>query len=278
MPITVVIYGSLALVVVLAAVPQLGLGLSFQGVVGAAMILLFGFLFVTVSSRLTGEVGSSSNPISGMTIATILLVCLIFFLLGRTGPTAMLTALTVAAVVCIASSNGGTTSQDLKTGYLVGATPSKQQWAILIGAGTSALVIGGTMLMLNNAQTHYTKQGFSHQVVLNVPDDAPKERPGKPYDRDQAKIDDKNPGWKADTNEYRIVHVRAAEYSDLKPGPLTWWTTWATRSTAPTCRSRATPRRWTTATRPRRSSARRSRGCSRPSSRASWAASWSGHW
>ena len=77
-----------------------------------------------------------------MTIATLLLVCLIFFILGRTGPSAMLTALTVAAVVCIASTNGGTTSQDLKTGYLVGATPPKQQWAILIGAVTSALVIG----------------------------------------------------------------------------------------------------------------------------------------
>src|SRR5205085_5728657 len=113
--------------------------------------------FVTVSSRLTGEVGSSSNPISGMTIATLLLVCMIFFVLGRTGPAAMLTALTVAAVVCIASSNGGTTSQDLKTGYLVGATPYKQQWGILIGAVASALIIGLTMLMLNNAQTHYTK-------------------------------------------------------------------------------------------------------------------------
>ena len=78
---------------ILAIVPQLGLGLNFQGLLGAAMILLFGFLFVTVSSRLTGEVGSSSNPISGMTIATLLLVCLIFFILGRTGPTAMLTAL-----------------------------------------------------------------------------------------------------------------------------------------------------------------------------------------
>ena len=123
MPMTVVLFGSLALVLILAVVPQLGLGLNFQGLLGAVMILLFGFLFVTVSSRLTGEVGSSSNPISGMTIATLLLVCLIFFILGRTGPSAMLTALTVAAVVCIASSNGGTTSQDLKTGYLVGATP-----------------------------------------------------------------------------------------------------------------------------------------------------------
>src|SRR5439155_4805718 len=124
-------------VVILAAVPQLGLGLSLEGILGAVMILVFGFLFVTVSSRLTGEVGSSSNPISGMTIATLLLTCLVFVLVDRRDHAAMLTALSVAAVVCIASSNGGTTSQDLKTGYLAGATPEHQQYAILVGSLTS---------------------------------------------------------------------------------------------------------------------------------------------
>ncbi|MCI0700044.1 MAG: oligopeptide transporter, OPT family [Planctomycetia bacterium] len=208
MPMTVVLYGSLGLVLVMALVPQLGLGLSFQGLVGAVMILLFGFLFVTVSSRLTGEVGSSSNPISGMTIATLLLVCLIFLILGRTGPAAMFTALTIASVVCIASSNGGTTSQDLKTGYLVGATPAKQQWGILIGAVTSALVIGVTMLLLNKAAVHYTKQGFVNDVVLTVPEGAPTEQPGRPYDT----------GELADTKEYHVVHVRAGEHERLKPG------------------------------------------------------------
>src|SRR5207253_11202748 len=88
----VVLFGSLALVIILAAVPQLGLGLSLEGVLGAIMILVFGFLFVTVSSRLTGEVGSSSNPISGMTIATLLLTCLIFVLIGYRDTAAMLTA------------------------------------------------------------------------------------------------------------------------------------------------------------------------------------------
>jgi uncharacterized oligopeptide transporter (OPT) family protein len=211
MPMTVVLWGSIGLVFVLAIVPQLGLGLNFQGLLGGIMILLFGFLFVTVSSRLTGEVGSSSNPISGMTIATLLLVCLIFLILGRTGPSAMLTALTVAAVVCIASSNGGTTSQDLKTGFLVGATPSKQQWAILIGAVTSALVIGFTMLKLNEAGVHYTKKGVPANAVLSIPADAPKERPGRPY----------SDGWEGqppDRNEYRVVHVRAGEVSGLDPG------------------------------------------------------------
>ena len=217
MPITVVIYGSLALVLILAAVPQLGLGLNPFGLLGAGLILLFGFLFVTVSSRLTGEVGSSSNPISGMTIATILLVCLIFFILGKTGPDAMLTALTVAAVVCMASSMGGTTSHDLMTGYLVGATPSKQQWAILIGSVLSALVIGFTMLKLNDAGTHYTKQKVPTGVVLDVPADAPTQVPGKPYNRDQEAFtgaDGKpNPGWKTDATAYRVVHVRDGDYA-----------------------------------------------------------------
>jgi uncharacterized oligopeptide transporter (OPT) family protein len=219
MPMTVVLWGSVGLVFILAVVPQLGLGLNFQGLLGAVMILLFGFLFVTVSSRLTGEVGSSSNPISGMTIATLLLVCLIFFILGRTGPAAMLTALTVAAVVCIASSNGGTTSQDLKTGYLVGATPSKQQWSILIGAVTSALVIGLTMLALNKGGTHYTKNGFPTNVVL-VPDAGTTpttEPPGRPYDRDEPPAEGR-PGWTADTKEYRVIHAREGQYEGVPAG------------------------------------------------------------
>ncbi|MBA4062498.1 MAG: oligopeptide transporter, OPT family [Isosphaera sp.] len=217
LPMTVVLWGSLALVLVLAAVPGLGLGLNPFGLLGAGLMLLFGFLFVTVSSRLTGEVGSSSNPISGMTIAALLMVCLIFLVLGRNGPDYWLTALMVAAVVCIAASNGGTTSQDLKTGYLVGATPSKQQWAILIGAVTSALVIGATMLYLNRGGTHYTKKGFPADAVVKVPEGAPAERPGKPYDR-KVEADGTRPGWEADTKEYRVVHVRKDEHDRLKPG------------------------------------------------------------
>lgn len=204
---TVVLVGSLALAGALMFIPSLGLGLSLWGLLGALMILLFGFLFVTVSSRLTGEVGSSSNPISGMTIATLLLTCLIFLLLGRTDRMAMLTALTVSAVVCIASSNGGTTSQDLKTGYLVGATPRKQQLAIVVGAVTSALVIGLTMLALNAAGVHYTNKGLPHRR-LEVPADAPRERVGRPHDE-------------TDQREYAVVHVTGEDhqrYPDVKPG------------------------------------------------------------
>jgi putative OPT family oligopeptide transporter len=126
-----------------------------MNLLGAILIVVFGFLFVTVSSRLTGEIGSSSNPISGMTVATLLFTCLIFLLTGRTGPAFYVTALSVGGIVCIASSNGGTTSQDLKTGFLLGATPKFQQIAILIGAAASALVLGPILLGLNNAATVY---------------------------------------------------------------------------------------------------------------------------
>ncbi|MFI4950295.1 MAG: OPT family oligopeptide transporter, partial [Caulobacterales bacterium] len=126
-----------------------------MNIVGALLIVLFGFMFVTVSSRLTGELGSSSNPISGMTVATLLLTCLIFLLLGWTGPTYYVTALSVGGIVCIAASNGGTTSQDLKTGFLVGATPRSQQLAILVGAFASAVALGPILLALNQAATVY---------------------------------------------------------------------------------------------------------------------------
>ena len=126
-----------------------------MNLLGALLIVVFGFLFVTVSSRLTGEIGSSSNPISGMTVATLLLTCLIFLRSAGPAPTYYVTALSVGAIVCIAASNGGTTSQDLKTGFLVGATPRNQQIAILVGALASALVLGPILLKLNDAATVY---------------------------------------------------------------------------------------------------------------------------
>jgi uncharacterized oligopeptide transporter (OPT) family protein len=126
-----------------------------MNLLGAILIVVTGFLFVTVSSRLTGEIGSSSNPISGMTVATLLLTCLVFLVVGWTGGAYYVTALSVGAVVCIAASNGGTTSQDLKTGFLVGGTPRSQQIAILVGALASALVLGPILLKLNDAATVY---------------------------------------------------------------------------------------------------------------------------
>lgn len=148
----VVIIGCLAIIAVIMAVPQLNLR---GNLLGALLIVVFGFLFVTVSSRLTGEIGSSSNPISGMTVATLLLTCLVFLIVGWTGPHYFVTALSIGGIVCIAASNGGTTSQDLKTGYLVGSTPKFQQIAILFGALASALTLGSVLLFLNDAYTVY---------------------------------------------------------------------------------------------------------------------------
>jgi putative OPT family oligopeptide transporter len=156
-PISMVLIGTVLLVAAIASsslIPTNTIG----RIIGGLMIVVFGFLFVTVSSRITGVIGSSSNPISGMTIATLLLTCLIFVLLGWVGPEYRLVALSIAGIVCIASSNGGTTSQDLKTGFLVGATPWKQQVAILVGALTSAVVMGGTLLLLNEAYTTRTNR------------------------------------------------------------------------------------------------------------------------
>jgi putative OPT family oligopeptide transporter len=159
--IKVVLIGIIALILIIAFANPLYVGGTGIGArIGAALlIIVFGFLFVTVSSRLTGEVGSTSNPISGMTVATLLLTCLIFVVLGWTGSNYFVTALSIGAIVCIASSNGGTTSQDLKTGFLVGATPKSQQIAILVGALGSALLLGPMLLLLNNSSAVYIPVG-----------------------------------------------------------------------------------------------------------------------
>jgi putative OPT family oligopeptide transporter len=204
----VVLFGSLILVVLMAMSPKLGFGLSLDwhralpSLLGAILVVLFGFLFVTVSSRLTGEIGSSSNPISGMTVATLLLTCLIFLMLGKTSKADTLTALTIAGVVCIAASNGGTTAQDLKTGFLVGATPKLQQYGILIGAVTSALVIGATVKLVNDAGTHYTKSADYLPPYVVPPEQlsalTERQHVGRPYAKD-------------DTTEYRVLNVAQGE-------------------------------------------------------------------
>src|SRR6267142_4958859 len=148
----IVIGGVIFLLLVMMVAPQLHLQWNL---LGALLIVAFGFLFVTVSSRLTGEIGSSSNPISGITVATLLLTCLVFLILKWTAPTYFVTALSIGGIVCIAASNGGTTSQDLKTGFLVGATPRYQQIAILVGALVSAVALGPILLAMNQSGTVY---------------------------------------------------------------------------------------------------------------------------
>jgi uncharacterized oligopeptide transporter (OPT) family protein len=156
-----VVVGVVLLILAIMLFPQLGLSVfahPFVSFFGAILIIILGFLFVTVSSRLTGEVGSSSNPISGMTVATLLITCTVFLALGWTAADPyFVTALSIGGIVCIAASNGGTTSQDLKTGFWVGGTPWRQQIAILVGALASALVLGSLLIFLNSSRTYYQK-------------------------------------------------------------------------------------------------------------------------
>jgi putative OPT family oligopeptide transporter len=151
-PISWVAIGSLVLVLVIAFLPNLPTGGFPASLLTGLLILVFGFFFVAVSSRIVGLIGSSSNPISGMTIATLLGTTLLFLSLGLGGDAYQGAALCVGAIVCIAAANAGATSQDLKTGYLVGATPFRQQVGLLIGVFASVLVIGWTILALHNSE------------------------------------------------------------------------------------------------------------------------------
>src|ERR1700730_16134581 len=172
-----VIIGCLAIIAVIMAVPQLNLR---GNLLGAFLIVVFGFVFVTVSSRLTGEIGSSSTPTSGMTVATLLLTCLVFLIVGWTAPPYYVTALSIGAIVCIAISNGGTTSQDLKTGFLIGSTPKAQQIAILVGTLASALVLGYILLFLNHGNTVYVPATTFSTIAQPVA--APAGVPLQPYE------------------------------------------------------------------------------------------------
>jgi len=145
----IVVVGSLALVLLIAFLPNFPHG-DFPGnLLMGLLVVVFGFFFVTVSSRIVGIIGTSSNPISGMTIATLMATCVIFVLAHRTGDVNQPIALCVGALVCIAAANAGATSQDLKTGFLVGATPRRQQIGFIIGVLASTLVIGGTLFLLD---------------------------------------------------------------------------------------------------------------------------------
>ena len=145
-PLVFVLAGSVMLVIFMAVIPSIPTNL-----LSSVLIIIFGFFFVTVSSRIVGLIGASSNPISGMTIATLMATALIFVGVGWTGDFYQPVALVVGSIVCIAAAIAGATSQDLKTGYIIGATPVKQQIGLIIGVLASVAVIGFTVLMLHNA-------------------------------------------------------------------------------------------------------------------------------
>jgi putative OPT family oligopeptide transporter len=155
LPLTIVIGGSAAVMLALWGLLSFSInpGHALANAFASLLIVVFGFVFVTVSSRITGLIGNSSNPISGMTIATLMATCLIFVVIGWTGGTWPAVALSIGGVVCIAAANAGATSQDLKTGYLVGATPWRQQVSLLVGALASVAVIGFTLTKLNDTYT-----------------------------------------------------------------------------------------------------------------------------
>ncbi len=134
--------------------------------VGAVMVVIFGFFFATVSSRMVGIVGSSNNPVSGMAIATLLAATLILKLTGSSGAEGMRSAIAIGSIICIVAAISGDTSQDLKTGYILGATPRKQQIAELIGVTAASLAIGGTLYLLDNAWGFGSEELAAPQATL----------------------------------------------------------------------------------------------------------------
>jgi putative OPT family oligopeptide transporter len=169
LPYKFIIIGSLVIILVMGMTPIVPTGIG-----GALIIAIFGFFFATVASRIVGIVGSSNSPVSGMTIATLLITASLFKLTGNDGQTGMIATIAVGSVICIISAIAGDTSQDLKTGFLVGATPRKQQAGQLLGVVAAALAIGGILIILNEAWGFGSKElpapqaGLMRMVVEGV--------------------------------------------------------------------------------------------------------------
>ncbi len=146
LPMSAVLIGIVAMIVIIWLVPAIPVN-----ILGAVLIVVFGFFFATVSSRMVGLIGSSNNPVSGMAIATLLIATITIKATGDSGITGMMGAIAIGSVICIIAAIAGDTSQDLKTGFLLGATPKKQQIGELIGVVASGLAIGGVLYLLNAA-------------------------------------------------------------------------------------------------------------------------------
>ena len=170
LPMTLVLAGSAVIVAVMWAfltfkpVPGATTG-AIANVIASVLVVIFGFLFVTVSSRIAGLIGTSSNPISGMAIATLMATCALFLVAGWTAPAYGALALTIGGTVCIAAANAGNTSQDLKTGFLVGATPSAQQKGLFLGVLASCFAIGITLIAMNKALEKFVPASIAVDVA-----------------------------------------------------------------------------------------------------------------
>jgi len=157
-------FGTLGLILLITLLPQVPGDSILQKLLIGVLVVVFGALFVTVSSRIVGLIGSSNNPISGMTIATVMGTSLIFLSVGWTGQSFEPLVLVVGGMICIAAANAGATSQDLKSGYIVGATPRNQQIALFVGAIVSSVVIGLTVKFLDKPSSEMLSQGINHAI------------------------------------------------------------------------------------------------------------------
>ena len=169
MPMSWVVAGSAVIIILLflllTVAPVKGANTAwYQNLLAGILVVIFGFLFVTVASRISGLLGNSSNPVSGMSIGTLMATCAIFLLAGWTAPSYGVLALTIGGSVCIAAAIAGATSQDLKTGYLVGATPVRQQWGLLVGVTVSTFAIGITLGLMNKGLEKY----ISTEIPINL--------------------------------------------------------------------------------------------------------------
>jgi OPT family oligopeptide transporter len=167
--IKIVGFGSLVLVVLIGCLPIIPGDSFFSRLLIGLLILVFGAFFVTVASRIVGIIGSSNSPVSGMTIATVMATCLVFLAIGWSGKIYEPMALVVGGMVCVAASNAGGTSQDLKTGYLVGSTPRYQQLALIIGVIVSTVAVGFTIKILDTPTPELVAHGIKHAIGTTYP-------------------------------------------------------------------------------------------------------------
>jgi uncharacterized oligopeptide transporter (OPT) family protein len=191
----------------------------FANLIAALFVVVFGFLFVTVSSRIAGLIGTSSNPISGMTIATLMAVCAVFLVLGWTAPAFGALAITIGGVVCVAAANAGNTSQDLKTGFLVGATPKYQQYGLLVGVAVSVFAIGLTLMGMNRALEQFKPFPPKAYQLNSLPSGVTVQKPDAPnFDRESVRvIGDNGQGQAVDGRKYILLNaLGSGELADGK--------------------------------------------------------------
>ncbi len=222
LPMSAVLGGSVLLLILLVAfltlhpVPGAQVGL-LANIAAAVLVVVFGFLFVTVSARIVGIVGSSASPVSGMTIATLMATSAIFLVKGWTAPAFGALAITIGGIVCIAAANSGDTAQDLKTGFLIGATPWKQQAAVMAGVIISVFSIGATLNAMNNGLESFQRLPTPFPVTAAMYRDGVQDK--GPFSRDRFQLSSKGEASKEIvTNGHAYTLINAIGSSTLADG------------------------------------------------------------